>query len=158
MTVLSIDQLLLFWEKYLDTIERGTEIEKFLVKSLTVYMCGEYQNKIRDMIKQRAQRSGDNDLANFVASTSRTQRIDIKHLRKDLLEKFNSKSDFDHKTDYFMISGYSTIVDNRNSAAHGGNINMTFDELKQHHQSAKQVLDALRDALDRPMSVSNTSD
>lgn len=150
MTVLSIDDLLLFWERHLKDFGEGTEIEDFLVRSLIVYMCGEYQNEIRYIITQRAGRLGDRDLANFVGSINRTQRIGLRHLRKDVLKEFNCECllYFDERVKD-VKDRYDSIVSNRNSAAHGGVITMTFGELKESHSSAKQLLDALRDALDQ---------
>lgn len=152
MTALSTDQMLSFWERYLDENGRGTEIEAFIVRAMTVHIYGEYQNSIRDIVRQRAQMSGDEDLANFTTSMHKTQSIAITYLRKGILANFSKErlSDFDGRIDEMAVQHYGNIITHRNAAAHGGVITMTLAELKTSHAEGKRVLDALAGALERP--------
>jgi hypothetical protein len=80
--------------------------------------------------------------------TFRSLRID--DIRSNLLGRFsdNYKSKFDSRVlGTETETRYSNIVLNRHTLAHGGEINLTFDELEESYHKAGQVLTAIEEAL-----------
>lgn len=129
----------------------GTEIESFLTRFLLVDICAEYEKEIKNVIINRAKQTGDKELISFIEKTiARIRNIKtgdlrgsiLKRFSEDCLERFNNKVDGKE-----ALSRYENIVTNRDLSAHGGSINMTFNELMTSHQKAKDVLTAVSDAI-----------
>lgn len=135
---------------YLEGLGGGTVVEGLLKKSLLIEMCSEYEKEIQKIIVMRAKKSDDREIEAFVETTVRMQR----HLQlndiSNILAKFNV-----HRKTYFctkisgMRIGYDTMVNNRNSGAHGGPINITLNQLRSYHENACGVMAAFSDALFR---------
>ena len=147
-----IEKSLIFCQNHLNTTNgKGTEIESYLTQFLLVSICGRYEKEIERIVNQRAEKSGDVELASFVKETMEAYKhLKLDAVRGKILKKFSEKyADlFDAK-----IMGkdsqiyYQNIVINRDASAHGGIVNMTFDDLVKAHGHAKEVLEALHDAL-----------
>ena len=129
--------------------DSGTVVEELLKKSLLIEMCGECEKDVHNTIVQRAKRSDDRELEEFVEVTVRMQR----HLRLgdmgSMLARFNAKRE---KNFLASVSDkdkqeYRAMITNRNSGAHGGAINVTLDELCRYHENACRVTAAFSDAM-----------
>jgi hypothetical protein len=132
---------------------RGSEIEAYLTKYLLILICSSYEHRIREMIIERARRTNDSDLASFVDRTyhSSQRGLKISDIRGNLLKRFSDKyvTEFDKKikpNDVPCIK-YSNIVENRHAAAHGGTVNMTFNELVDSYKIAEAVMTSLSEIL-----------
>jgi len=152
LTLSDLENDLILCQQHLETTNsKGTEIERFLTRFLIVHICGEYEKEIKRIVIQRAKQTGDNELASFVERTVEGFRnLKIDSIKGNILRRF---SDNCAKTFEAKVKGteseirYGNIVTNRNLSAHGDPIHMTFDELIQSHQKAKDVLKAVSDAL-----------
>ncbi len=152
MTLSDIDKNLLLCQKHLeDTNSKGSEVESFLTQFLLIHICGEYEKEIEKIVGQRAKKSSDVELATFVSETIEAYKhLKLEAIRGKILRKFSEKyvNHFDSKikgSDSEIM--YQNIITNRDSIAHGGNINMTLAELINSHDKAKLVLAALYDSL-----------
>jgi RiboL-PSP-HEPN len=130
----------------------GTEVELFLTQFLLIHICGAYEAAIKDMIVKRAKKSGDVHLASYIENDFRPYRhLKITDLCGNVLNKFSDK----HKKDFLSkIEGteaetrYSNIIQARHSSAHGGAINLTFQELVESFKQAEQILVALSQTIE----------
>ncbi|MFH0830069.1 MAG: HEPN domain-containing protein [Candidatus Aenigmatarchaeota archaeon] len=135
-----------------NTKTKGTEIEPMITKHLLVHICGEYEKEIKNMIIQRvAVMTTDEKITSFVEKTIKYFRcLKIKDI-KGLLGRFSEsyKDAFSCKIDDTeFMDRFGNIVANRDLAAHGGNINTTFDEVVESYAKAEPVLDAIRESLE----------
>jgi len=147
-----IEHDLMLCKEHLDkTKTTGTEVESFLTHFLLINICGKYEKEIKRIVSKRANKSGDVELTSFIEETFESYKhLNLDDLRGKILRKFSDKYAvaFDK-----MIRGtvselrYQSIVSNRHASAHGGNINMTLDDLVVAHKEAKLVLQALHDSL-----------
>jgi hypothetical protein len=150
MTINDIDRVLTVCREHLEkTTSKGTEVESFLTKYLLVYICGEYEKEIERIVVQRAEKTGDLELAAYLRETGVGRGLKIKNLKEDLLARFSDKyvKAFEGKLKEKSITMYSNIVVNRHASAHGGSNNMTFDELLESYRHSKEIMDALSEVL-----------
>lgn len=131
---------------------KGTEIESIITRYLLVYICGAYEIEIKKMIVRRAGKSGDNEIESFIKNTIKTFRsLRIPEIRDNLLGRFcdKYKLSFDSKVlGTESETRFTNIITNRHLIAHGGNVNITFDELEDSYTKAETVLDAIEEALE----------
>lgn len=148
-----LDDDLLLCKTHLETTNtKGTQIESFLTRFLLVHICGEYEKEIKRIMIERAQQSGDLALSSYVEkSIERVRNIKTGDLRGNILNRFseNCLVFFNSRIkDTESEARYNNIITNRDyGAAHGGIINITFDELLISHNKAKEVLQVVSDAL-----------
>lgn len=153
LTLKDLENDLILCKNHLDGTQNiPPEIGTFLTRFLLVHICGEYEKEVKRIVVERAQQSGDPELATYVEkSIKKVRNIKTSDLRGNILGRFNEDyaDVFDRK-----IKGteaeirYNTIITNRDrGAAHGGTINMTFSELLEAHEKALDVLKAVEDAL-----------
>lgn len=152
LTLLDIEKDLTLCQAHLDsTNNKGTEIESFLTQFLLVRICGQYEKEIAKIVNDRATRSGDKELALFVGKTVEAYKhLKLDSIRGNILRRFGSKYSDSFDTiikDTEPAIRYQNIIENRDSSAHGGSIQMTFEELCISHNKAKEVLQALSDVL-----------
>ena len=125
-------------------------MEAHLAKYLLVYICGEYEKKIKDIVRRKAAKSGNSDLISYVVNKTPVRRYTLSDLRSDILKQFNERyaTIFHQKLDGTVAAQrYSNIITNRNLAAHGEDINMSFDEIIGTYQDAEYVLDVFSSIL-----------
>lgn len=150
-TLEDADMDLSMWATHLDrTNTRHTIIESQLTKFMLVHICGHYEMAIAGIVSRRVQRSGDGGVASYVASLlERSAPIHPDSLKGVLkgfgggcLDKFRQGTKSDD------LLQYKNIVLNRNKSAHGRDVNVTFDDVREHHANAKRVINAFERALD----------
>lgn len=151
MALADLDVIFDICQKHLAiTNSNDTEIDSFLTQYLLVYICGEYEKEIKEIIKRRVDKTGDRELASFVAEKGDVRSLRIGDLRGNILKPFSDKCAklFDSKikgTDSEIK--YQNIVENRNLVAHGESVNMTFKELSESYRLATDVVKAVSDAI-----------
>lgn len=156
MKLTNVEAAIKFCEEHLkSTGTKGTEIESILTKYLLMFICGAYETEIKNMVIQRAGKSGDSEVESFVKNTIRTFRsLRIEEIRKNLLGRFSDayRICFESKVcGTEAETRFTNIILNRHSLAHGGQINMTFDELVESYYKADHVLSCINEALDLKM-------
>jgi len=152
MTLQEIDDDLLLCQNHLDsTNTTNSIIETFLVKFLLVRICGEYEKEIENIMSIRIQQANDSKLASFIFSRFEAYKhLKIKDIRQNILARF-APSCLEHFNN--SIAGTNieqwcgSIVSNRDASAHGGIVNLPFDELVKFHTEAKNLFPALKNAL-----------
>ena len=151
MSLLDVDHDLSVCESHLNqTSSKGTDIESFLTQFLLIRICAQFEQEIGSILIKRACQCNDPELINFIESRFKAYRhLKLKDLRNILGDFGNyQKDNFNQK-----IKGkepevrYDNIVNNRDSAAHRGTLQITFDELKTSYYEAKKVLIAFNSAV-----------
>jgi hypothetical protein len=128
------------------TNSKDTEIEGFLIRFLLVRMCAEYEKEIEQLVVRRAEKSGDREIISYIEKTVDVRNIKVGSIKGNILRRFGEEcaNSFWEKVDNTEEGQrYDNILENRNQAAHGGVVNMTFRELVESHEFAKKVLTAL---------------
>ena len=125
------------------TNSQGTPLESHLTKYLLIYICAEYEKEFRKIVQRKAVNNGDHELASFIVKRTDVRSLKIKDLKNNILNLFNenhsaSFQELLEKSD--AVNKYHNIVENRNLAAHGESINMSFDELLKTYEDATEVL------------------
>jgi hypothetical protein len=149
----SIEAAITACTTHLDTTRtRGTEIEDFLTRFLLIHICGTYEIEIRRLVVERAKRTNDNHVTAFVENMMRDYRsLKVTDLKGKLLKKFSEElsATFDRTVgqDDVALTQYGNIVQNRHEAAHGKEINMTFDELVESFHQSEKIIAAIEKAL-----------
>ncbi len=147
MSILDIEYVVKLCKDHIDlTKSNGSEIEDYLTKFLLVYVCGEYEKEIKQMINQRVIKTGDRELSSFVSNKIDVRSLYLRDIRGNILKHFSAdvRDSFNA-----IISGteselrYHNIIENRNLAAHGEPINMTFPEFIQSYKLAGDILKAI---------------
>ena len=121
-----------------------------LAQFLPVHVCGRYEIAIAEMIKSRAEKSGDRPLASYVSQTFRPHRqMSFKELADNILAKFGKshRARFEKRVGADSRWNYNSIITNRNRSAHGQAIRVTLGDIAVWHEGAKEVLRAFEGAL-----------
>ena len=138
------------WAGHLErTGTRLTIIESQLTRFVLVHICGHYENEIKRIVAERAKKSGDEGLALYVMSTlERHASIHPDSLR-DILKKFGGGcvEVFRRNVKKDDLNWYRNIVENRNKSAHGGYVQVSFDDVCTYHAGAKRIIEAFGNAL-----------
>lgn len=145
MTISNIDGIIDVCKEHVDkTGSQGSLIENILIRFLIVHICGEYEKEIKRIIVERAKKTGDKELASYLARTKGIKALTVHSMKGDVLGKFNPQyvELFDSIVPAESITRYSNIVTNRHSIAHGTPVQMSFDEVVLSHSRAKDVLSA----------------
>lgn len=145
MVLSEIDQAIEICEKHLRaTGSYNTEIETFLVRFLLVFICSEYEKTINTYIAKRAERSNDARLVAFVQASITNI---VRGIRLSDLTNVLSRFGEDLKDRFVAGVGnteaqqaYDSILSNRHSFAHGGNVQVTFAELQSFYGKSVDVI------------------
>ena len=135
-----------FCKQYLDkTNSWGTDLETYLTKYTLIHICAECEYEIKAMIKKRASKCHDLELTSYVEERADIRDLRIHSIKGNILGKFSQKySDiFIKQLDDKIISDYSNIIINRNLAAHGNDIHMSFSNVINAYSSVKTILNTL---------------
>lgn len=125
------------------TNTEGTPLEAYLTKYLLIHIGAEYEKEFRRIVQRRAINNGDHELASFVIKKIDVRSLRTRDLKANILDLFNER----HSESFQKLldktpatSKYQNIITNRNLAAHGEPINMSFNELITTYESATEVL------------------
>ena len=120
------------------------DVKKYLTQFLLIKACGIYENEIDEIIRERAGRSCDGEVASFVSNTMPSYKhLGLDSLKGNVVGKFSSerKKKFIERVDGSSAeAAYKGIVSARNAVAHGSNTTMTYDEFKKKFRDADGVL------------------
>ena len=127
------------------------DAKKYLTEYLLIKACAGYELQIKQMLLDRAGRSGDEDLQTFVVNSTRFYKyLALDNLQGNIVGKFGDK----HKQEFARrLKGgnagdaYGSIVGLRNAVAHGEKATLTYDEFRRHYKNAAKVLDELEAVL-----------
>ena len=151
MNVSYIDRDIERWKNLLEESGSDDEMARTqLARFLLVHVCGQYEIAIAEMIKSRAEKSGDRPLASYVSQTFRPHRqMSFKELAVNILAKFgkNHRVWFEKRVSADSRGNYNSIITNRNRSAHGQAIRVTLGDIAVWHEGAKEVLRAFEGAL-----------
>lgn len=147
-----VDAAIDLCEEHLNTTSsRGTEVEAFLTRYLITVIYASYEAKIKELVAERGYSRDDEHLSRFMitAADRLCRSINISEVA-GLLGLFGPdyKSGFQSRVHASMQIAYDNIINNRHGVAHEGNMNLTFDELRQSYVESCPVLDAIEDALE----------
>lgn len=149
MLIPRIDQALDLCEEHLTTGVAG-DVQVLLAHSLLVLMCAEFEKKIQTLVEDRCASIADEDARRFAVScfdnVFRSLRIDA---LAGLLGRFGErhKRKFADALDEKSRNMYSSIVNQRNAAAHGVNVSATLGDVRVYYAEAHKVLDCFEEAL-----------
>ena len=113
-------------------------------------LCAEMQQAVRQVADQRAQRSTDSALHEFVTSAS--ERI-LRSVKKEELSAFvgffgsTYKDHFNKLVDERDVTLYNKAVRQRHDVAHRGGSTVSFADLQEAIEAAHRILDSLEKSL-----------
>lgn len=127
------------------------DAKKYLTEYLLIKACAGYELQIRQILLDRAGKSGDEDLTTFVVNSAQFYKhLAFDNLKGNIVGKFGEK----HKHEFAKRldnsdakKSYASIVVLRNAVAHGEKSTLTYDEFERRYKSASKVLDELKDVL-----------
>lgn len=151
MDVSDIDRDIERWKSLLKEAGSDDEvIRSQLARFLLVHICGRYEVAVGEMIRERAEKSGDRPLASYVSQTFRPYRqMNFNQLVQSILAKFGKDHStwFERHVSVDSRGRYNSIIANRNKSAHGQPIHVTLIDIEDWHEGAKEVLHAFEAAL-----------
>ena len=117
-----------------------------------VHICGHYENEIKRIVAERAKKSGDEGLARYAMSTLERHASIHPDSLKDILKRFGGGcvETFGRSVEKGDLYWYRNIVENRNRSAHGGYVQVSFDDVRTYHAGAKRIIEAFGNALNSP--------
>ena len=127
-------------------------IEGMLTRSILVLICAEFEGKLRELIFDRCRAVSDpsivNYLGNCVRSTLRSQRIEditalLGKFGPDHKDHFRTLRERDRQVEH----AYTSIMTNRNLAAHGEGVRAAFSDVDRYYKHGHPVLDFFEQAL-----------
>lgn len=143
-------------EKHLkSTKSSGSVIESYLTQHALVVFCSEMQNRIYQLLDERAGSVLDGGVRNYISSSGRrlsrsVQKAEIANIvglfGSDAKDKFNSALD-DRD-----VTLYNNAVRDRHDVAHSYGANVTFSEVKGAVSIAEKILLAFQEAI-QPIST-----
>ena len=153
MTNLTLEKKIDICQKHIINIqneENSLEIESFLVHFLLIEVCSGYEMKMKEIILSKIKQTKDKEVISYVdKSIKKSRNIKVNKI-KEVLNKFNKEYGvkFDSKLKgKESLSNYISIVSNRDASAHGNYNNMTLKELLKSYNSAKEVLNTVKDTI-----------
>lgn len=152
MKIRVIEDAIEVCRKHLDaTQSKNTQVGSFLAQYLLILICSKYEDVILDLIGQRASKTGDGHVTQFVEASSRRifRSLKVKEL-SGLLRKFGDdyKASFAKKIKNSRAkAAYDAILSSRQETAHGTGAQMTFEDVCTKYKQSIRVLDAFAHAL-----------
>lgn len=131
------------------SVDRDT-LEPLLVRLLLVAVCGAYEKTIRDAVDMRVADSGDMEFVRYLGMV--TERHDMLFgtvSTERFMDVLWRVPDTTHTLAKEVKETYRKLVQNRHSVAHGGETEITLEELQCMHEMAKGVPLAFAEALRR---------
>lgn len=126
------------------------DISSMLSSYLVVFISGVYEDVIEYLFIQRAGKSNDKEIENFVKviidKQFRNPNYDnIRELIKGLDSKYQAI--LESRIDIKNKDGINSIVNNKNSIAHGRISNTTINDVATYHNSAIKIFEELENIL-----------
>ena len=151
MRISRIDHSFEECERYLAQERAGTEIiEVLLAHSLLIMISAEFEKKVKEIVTNRSRVISNDAMCEFVQkcldSVFRSPALDEVTA---LLGKFgvSYKKSFRDLLDERVRLAYRSILENRNSVAHGEASTVTIGDVRKFYEEAHVVLDHFQDVL-----------
>jgi hypothetical protein len=133
----------------------GSSIESYLVQYALIVLCAEIEEKVTDIVKNRAFLTCDESLANFVSTISRRVLRSVKKNELAGFVGYFGKKEQGKFNDFFMddtgqkrVQSYDNAINARHSIAHGGSgVQVTFSELESAISVAQHILQAFEQSI-----------
>lgn len=130
------------------------EVQSLLAQSLVILIYAEFEQKVRELIRERCRNATatDDPVREFLDSCAESafRGLKISEIAR-LLKRFGEshKEVFNQrlKQNQRAKTMYDSILINRHEIAHGGGSVVTVGDVKQYYEYGHCVLDYLRDAL-----------
>ena len=156
MKISKIDDVLETCKDHLEENNaEGTEIEVFITRYLLIYICAVFENKIKEIIVERASKVNDPFINLYVESSLKAtfRQIDtggiagtLKYFGLKYKKKFNDKINGTK-----MQNDYNSIVNDRHITAHDSGSNLTFNDLMGYYEEGHKILDILYDVINEDL-------
>lgn len=155
MRILRIDQALEKCEAHLSLEEAvEAEVQSLLAQSLVILIYAEFEQKVRELIRERCRSvaATDDSVREFLDSCAESAFRGLKISEiAGLLRRFGEshKEAFNQRLEQNQRAKnmYDSIWINRHEIAHGEGSAVTVGDVKQYYEHGHCVLDYLRDAL-----------
>ena len=144
------DELLSACLRHLDkSVDRDT-LEPILVMHLLVAACGAYEKTIRGAVDLRIGNSGDAEFVRYLGRVTEKHGIPFGAVSVDRFRKvMGTSNNAGMGLAKEVQEAYRRLFQNRHAVAHGGETDITLDELQCMHEMAKGVPLAFAAALNR---------
>lgn len=149
MHIPRIDQAIRQCQAYLSA-DTPVEVRDLLVRSLLVLIYAEFEQKIISLVEEKCALFSDKSVEKFVSKCIREilRSPRISELR-GLLGRFGEthKERFASLLEEKEKNMYTSLINNRNQAAHGDEVKTTFRDIREYYEHAHPVLDHFRESL-----------
>ena len=134
----------------INSFPTASELEKsYLAGFLVVFICGIYEEVIETIVNEKVDRSNDPEISNYIKeSLDKTFRNPNMDNIKKLLSRFNTS----WKSEIMRLpkdaqTAIDSIVNNKNSLAHGNSVLVTLQEAVQYYNDSLLVINKIDDML-----------
>lgn len=132
------------------------ELAAYLSAYLVVYVSGVYEDCIEHLFQERADRGADSVIQNYVKVTLAQgfRNPDFGNI-VSVLRRFgiNLAEELKEKTRVSSREALDSIVNNKNSVAHGHPLNATLDDVAVYYRESRGLLENLEDILDERRTI-----
>lgn len=130
----------------------GTAIESFLTQHILILLSSEMQEEIYSVLEEKSRQLNQQDLREFVANAGKAC---VRGVKKEAIAGFLGHFGGSYKQDFNSalsskekeVTVYGNAITNRDSVAHRGGAQVTFNEIKSAVESAKLILSSVRTVL-----------
>ena len=132
------------------TNSTGTALESYLTKFLIISITSKFEEDIKGILLARICSCNDSQLTKYIDEKFLSYKhLKLPDIRGEILAKFDIslKTKFNKKIKGEPETNYNNIVENRRNAAHGGSVQLTFQDTVIAYGEAQKVIDALEDTL-----------
>ena len=149
MNIKEIDQAL----EDIQEFSGNERIKNLLTQALLILICAQFEKEITNFLTQRCASVSDEAVKSYISDhiqRSAPRSLGLTDL-SGLLGKFDPtyKEMFSRKIkeNGQAATTYNSILTNRNSVAHGGEISATFEDVKKYYKESHVILDYFKQAL-----------
>ena len=137
-------------EQQLKNIENASndkEVTAMLTSYFIVYVCGIYENIVEQLIIQRAHKTKDKEIENFMSALmDKYFRTTSYNNIQNLIKMFKGE-EYSMRVEQKSITALGSLVTNRNKVAHGEYSNATINDCKKWHEDAKKIFEEIKKTL-----------
>ena len=136
--------------KDIGDFSRATDKEKsYLAKFLVVYICGIYEETIEIIINEMVGKLKNPEISKFVQNVLKRgfNNPNIETI-KNFMKSFNDDWEVEIKNlPNDVKSALNSIVNNKNSIAHGISVNISLSDVEDYYDRSKIVIEKIDDML-----------
>ena len=124
-------------------------LEVCLTGFILIHICAECEERIKEIIQKKIKSGRYASIVPHLPNSFDIRDLHTGRLSKNILKYFNPKYPdlFRKKLDNKTIAEYDNILINRNLAAHGQTLHMSFDEVIKTYGCYDDVLNAFSQTL-----------